>query len=46
MFIVPNFVYKLVENRVGRVIAYILLFAAVFGVIVMMILHLDATSGD
>jgi hypothetical protein len=46
MFIVPGFVYKLMENRVGRIVAYTLLFAAVFGVIVMIIFHLNATTGN
>ena len=46
MFILPGFFYKLIENRVGRIVAYTLLFAAVFGVIVMIIFHLDATNGD
>ena len=46
MFIVPSFVYKLMENRVGRVVAYTLLFAAVFGVIVMIIFHLNAVAGN
>jgi len=46
MFILPGFIYRIVENRVGRVVAYIVLFAVIFVVIVMIISHLEASHGN
>jgi hypothetical protein len=46
MFLLPSFLYKIIENRMGRVVAYILLFAAIFAAIVMFIFHLESSHGS
>jgi len=40
----PNFIYKIAEHRVGKVALYVLVFAVVFAFIVMYLVHLEGGS--
>jgi len=37
----PNFIYRIAENRYGKMALYIILFAAIFIFIVLYLLHLE-----
>jgi hypothetical protein len=46
MYILPSFLYKILESRVGRFVAYVLLFAAIFAFIALFIFHLESSAGN
>jgi hypothetical protein len=41
MPLIPSFVYRVLESRMGRYLAYAILFAAIFVFIVMYLFHLE-----
>jgi hypothetical protein len=40
----PNFIYRIAENRYGKMALYVLLFAAIFVFIVIYLQHLEGGS--
>jgi hypothetical protein len=37
----PSFIYKISEHRIGKIALYVVIFAAVFAFIVMYLIHLE-----
>lgn len=37
----PSFIYKISEHRIGKIAFYVVIFAAVFAFIVMYLIHLE-----
>jgi len=42
--LLPNFIYRIAENRYGKMALYIILFAAIFVFIVIYLQHLESAS--
>jgi hypothetical protein len=40
----PSFIYKIAEHPVGKIVLYVIVFAAVFAFIVMYLVHLEGGS--
>jgi hypothetical protein len=40
----PSFIYKIAEHPVGKIVLYVVVFAAVFAFIVMYLVHLEGGS--